>query len=190
MSVYSAIVCVRTLKWLQVFVEVNGEQLLRMSDENDENVIPVFQESTNRLFFLEMLVHCADISNPIKPFDICEKWAYLVCEEFFAQGDKERLEGQPISPMMDKSKVNIPTMQCNFIDFVITPLYLSKSDMRNCAHTHHHIHIQRSFVAFHRFTCLAKTWVEILSNGQSNGSTNFETIPMAPTNSQNWKIGS
>lgn len=111
---------------LQVFAEVNAEQLLRMSDDTDDHVIPVFQDAQNRLFFLEMLVHCADISNPIKPFSICEKWAYLVCEEFFNQGEKERAEGLPISPMMDKSKVNIPTMQCNFIDFVITPLYLGE----------------------------------------------------------------
>ena len=34
---------------------------------------------------LEVMLHAADISNPIKPFHIYEKWADRVMEEFFSQ---------------------------------------------------------------------------------------------------------
>ena len=37
-------------------------------------------EDGNRVFVLELLLHFADISNPYKPFSICEKWADLVVE--------------------------------------------------------------------------------------------------------------
>ena len=44
----------------------------------------------NRTFVLKYLVHGVDISNPIRPEQVCRKWAEKVLEEFFAQGDKEK----------------------------------------------------------------------------------------------------
>jgi hypothetical protein len=37
-------------------------------------------DDKNRMFVMELLLHCSDISNPFKPFDICAKWADLVVE--------------------------------------------------------------------------------------------------------------
>merc|ERR1711871_679396 len=75
------------------------------------------------MFVVDVFMHAADISNPVKPFHICKSWAWLVIDEFFAQGDKEKELGLPISPMMDRNDVNRPTMQFNFLDFVVAPLY-------------------------------------------------------------------
>ena len=36
--------------------------------------------STHRLMLLEVLLHAADISNPIKPWLVYEKWANLAME--------------------------------------------------------------------------------------------------------------
>jgi hypothetical protein len=37
------------------------------------------------MFIMELVLHCSDISNPYKPFDVCAKWADLVVEEFCQQ---------------------------------------------------------------------------------------------------------
>ena len=71
---------------------------------------------------MELFLHCADISNPYKPFNICSKWADLVSKEFFAQGDKEKAGGMDISPMMDRYTSNLYNMQMGFIEFVVSPL--------------------------------------------------------------------
>ena len=75
---------------------------------------------------MEIFLHCADISNPYKPFKICSRWADLVAQEFFSQGDKERELKLDISPMMDRNSSNLNNMQIGFIEFVVSPLISSK----------------------------------------------------------------
>lgn len=108
----------------QVFVEVNSEDTRSFcSGQKDE--IDCFKEDKNRLFIMELVLHCSDISNPYKPFNICAKWADLVVEEFCRQGDKERSEGLEISPMCDRVAVNLCNMQMGFIEFVVAPLIIA-----------------------------------------------------------------
>jgi len=38
-----------------------------------------------------MLLHVSDVSNPARPGNVARKWAYAVQEEFFRQGDKEKV---------------------------------------------------------------------------------------------------
>jgi cAMP-specific phosphodiesterase 4 len=73
---------------------------------------------------LNVLLHCADISNVVKPNELCVKWASRVLEEFFNQGDRERARGLPISPMMDRETTSVGLSQINFIEFVIAPLFV------------------------------------------------------------------
>merc|ERR1712113_402298 len=44
-------------------------------------------------------------------------------EEWFQQGDKEKSLGLAISPMMDRTKPNIPRGQVGFIDYIVKPLF-------------------------------------------------------------------
>jgi cAMP-specific phosphodiesterase 4 len=67
-------------------------------------------------------LHCSDISNPFKPYELCAKWADLVVEEFFQQGDTEREMGLEISPMCDRNSVALCNMQMGFIEFAVAPL--------------------------------------------------------------------
>ena len=60
-----------------------------------------------KMLICEALFHFADISNPTKTFDLCEKWTELLFVEFFEQGDSERSLGLPISQFMDRSTTNI-----------------------------------------------------------------------------------
>jgi len=74
------------------------------------------------MVFMKLFLHLADVSNPLKPFSMCEQWAYRCLDEFFSQGDKERELGLPIGNLNDKGKVNKPGSQHVFINFVVAPL--------------------------------------------------------------------
>ena len=45
-------------------------------------------------------------------------------EEFFQQGDMERAQGLPLSPLMDRTTTALAPSQINFIEFVVAPLFL------------------------------------------------------------------
>ena len=70
---------------------------------------------------MDLVIHTADISNPTKIFDIYFKWAKLVVEEFYAQGDQEKKLGLKCS--FDRTKVTIYKNQLGFIDFIELPFY-------------------------------------------------------------------
>ncbi|KAL7535664.1 hypothetical protein ACHAWF_006526 [Thalassiosira exigua] len=75
-------------------------------------------------FLLKFLLHCADISNPAKPRQLCIPWADRALAEFFAQGDEEERRGLPISPMCDRATTARADSQIGFLKFVIRPTYL------------------------------------------------------------------
>lgn len=45
---------------------------------------------------------------------------YLTC---YFQSDREKAEGLPVAPFMDRDKVSKPTAQIGFIKFVLIPLF-------------------------------------------------------------------
>lgn len=44
-------------------------------------------------------------------------------QELFLQGDRERVLGQPISPLMDRAKSGIQRSQTGFFSVVAQPMY-------------------------------------------------------------------
>jgi hypothetical protein len=75
----------------------------------------------DKLNYMNLLVHSADISNPTKIFSTYYKWAKLVVEEFYYQGDKEKELGLKCS--CDRNIVSLYKSQLGFIDYIITPFY-------------------------------------------------------------------
>ncbi|KAJ1555779.1 High affinity cAMP-specific and IBMX-insensitive 3',5'-cyclic phosphodiesterase 9A [Cladochytrium tenue] len=75
-----------------------------------------YDDADHRLLLLQMLMKCADISNE-KP------WVEALLEEFFCQSDKEKEEGLPYAPFMDREKVTKAGAQIGFIQYVMLPLY-------------------------------------------------------------------
>ena len=78
-------------------------------------------EDNEKQDYMDLMIHTADISNPTKIFDIYFKWAKLVVEEFYAQGDKEKKLGLKCS--CDRTKVTMYKNQLGFIDFVELPFF-------------------------------------------------------------------
>ncbi|XP_072170208.1 uncharacterized protein [Diadema setosum] len=76
-----------------------------------------------RKFIMQIALKCADICNPCRQWQITEQWGNLVSEEFFRQGDQEKLKRLPVSMNCDRVTTTIPQIQCGFIGFVVEPLF-------------------------------------------------------------------
>ncbi|KAI8915954.1 hypothetical protein EDD86DRAFT_186383 [Gorgonomyces haynaldii] len=83
-----------------------------------------YEDEAHRHELFSMLIKCSDISTEgIIPPHVAERWVDLLLEEFFSQSDREKHEGLPTMPFMDREKVTKPSAQIGFIQFVMIPLY-------------------------------------------------------------------
>jgi len=100
---------------VELFLELNQNKM----DKGEF----IFAKQEDRQFIMNLIMHSADISNPVKPFAVYNKWADRVLSEFFQQGDMEKERKMPCSPMMDRNTTSRAMSQINFIEFVVAPLY-------------------------------------------------------------------
>ncbi|KAI8833916.1 hypothetical protein BC829DRAFT_407485 [Chytridium lagenaria] len=82
-----------------------------------------FEDAKDRQLLLDIAIKCGDISNATKSNDLCKKWADLIMEEFFRQGDEEKKNGYPVSMFMDRNNTVVSKCQVGFIDYIVSPLY-------------------------------------------------------------------
>jgi hypothetical protein len=111
------------MKELVLLYQMNSEAFdVQKADASGPtaDVIEVLQN--NSQLTLNAILHTADVGNPMKPWEIAHRLAYLCVDEFFAQGDREKAAGIPVQMLNDRDKVNRPNSQIGFIEFVIAPL--------------------------------------------------------------------
>ncbi|KAL3155900.1 putative 3',5'-cyclic phosphodiesterase pde-3 [Trebouxia sp. C0010 RCD-2024] len=78
----------------------------------------------------QMLVKCADIGHLAAAPRTHKRWATLLEDEFFIQGDKEKAAGLPVSPLMDRSmKGGMTRSQLGFFNIVGIPLFKSFTEL-------------------------------------------------------------
>ncbi|XP_067896180.1 high affinity cGMP-specific 3',5'-cyclic phosphodiesterase 9A [Heterodontus francisci] len=70
-----------------------------------------------------VLIKCCDISNEVRPMEVAEPWVDCLLQEYFMQSDREKSEGLPVAPFMDRDKVTKATAQIGFIKFVLIPMF-------------------------------------------------------------------
>lgn len=117
------------VKELQVLYEMNSDifdialQMYQTSqlDFPCREICDIFAEPEKRKLMRNLFMHFSDISNPMKPFPICRRWAWNIIDEFFLQGDREKSLGITVQPLNDRDKVNRPYSQVGFIEFFIAP---------------------------------------------------------------------
>lgn len=82
---------------------------------------------TQTQFLVELLLHAADISNPLMPPDIAARWGRAVADEFGQQALNEEQLGIPVTAFMAglQDPKAAAKSQLGFIDFVIQPLATS-----------------------------------------------------------------
>jgi hypothetical protein len=79
------------------------------------------KEKDNHQDYMNLLIHSADISNPTKKFHLYYKWAKMVVEEFFQQGDKEKELGLKCS--FDRETTTLYQNQLGFINYIEIPFF-------------------------------------------------------------------
>ena len=72
---------------------------------------------------LIMAVKLADISNCGRPQKLYHLWCNQIADEFFMQGDRERLMGLPVSPFMDRYTTVMSKGQTAFMNYIVVPLF-------------------------------------------------------------------
>merc|ERR1712187_610244 len=90
-------------------------------DSNNTDIISEILSQKGHLM-TNLILHLADVNNPMKPWKLCQKWAHLCIDEFFAQGDQEKKLDIPVQMLNDRDKVNRPNSQVGFAEFMMMPL--------------------------------------------------------------------
>jgi len=79
---------------------------------------------------VSMVVHCADISNPVKPWPVCRKFADSVAEEFRRQVRLEKKSGVPCTPhMLGLNQKGQAKMELGFIDVFTWPAMVALNEV-------------------------------------------------------------
>lgn len=80
--------------------------------------------SDEQYFIVSSLLHCADLSNSIKDFEISFEWSKRISIEFYEQTIKEELEGLPsLSFMKVHDKLTMCLNEINFITNISIPMW-------------------------------------------------------------------
>lgn len=80
-----------------------------------------FGNADDQSILMQMLMKCADVSNPTKELSLYEKWIDRIMTEFYNQGDMEKQLGLPVSPFMNREAGS--SAQKGFIEFIVYPLF-------------------------------------------------------------------
>lgn len=88
--------------------------------------VAVFAQADAKMLIMEVLLHSADVSNPCRAWETSHAWAMVCLEEFFAQGDQEKTLGIPVQFLNDRDKLNKPSSQIGFIEFMIAPFFFAQ----------------------------------------------------------------
>uniref|UniRef100_A0A8D2CW87 Phosphodiesterase n=1 Tax=Sciurus vulgaris TaxID=55149 RepID=A0A8D2CW87_SCIVU len=97
------------------------EEIMDLFKEKMENFDYSNEEHMTLLKMI--LIKCCDISNEVRPTEVAEPWVDCLLEEYFMQSDREKAEGLPVAPFMDRDTVTKATAQTGFIKFVLIPMF-------------------------------------------------------------------
>lgn len=69
------------------------------------------------------ILKAADLSNVSREWETSLKWGKKVNEEFFSQGDQEKLLGMTPEAFLDRDTGSISKTSTTFIDYIVLPLF-------------------------------------------------------------------
>jgi len=84
----------------------------------------VVQSPADQLFFCKILLHAADLSNPVRSFDIAKTWAERIADEFNSQVEREKSLGLQVLPfMVIPDGAALAKNEIDFCSFVVGPMW-------------------------------------------------------------------
>lgn len=119
------------VKNLQMVYETHLEVFTKRTDPNQAALAQLaetelFNQADTKLLVMDCIMHSADVSNPCRTWEVTQAWAMCVLEEFFAQGDQEKMLGVPVQFLNDRDKLNRPNSQIGFLEFMIAPFFAAQ----------------------------------------------------------------
>lgn len=81
------------------------------------------QETRNDVF--KIMMKASDIGHAAKTVELHEKWCRLLIEEFYEQGDLEKILNIPVSMYCDRESTDVSKSQAGFIKNIVYPLFSS-----------------------------------------------------------------
>jgi len=112
------------VKDLQMLYQMNVEIFTNGVTGQPESEI--FSQQANKMLVMDNILHSADVSNPCRSWEVSYAWAQCVLEEFFSQGDQEKMLGVPVQFLNDRDKLNRPNSQIGFLEFMIAPFFAAQ----------------------------------------------------------------
>ena len=89
-----------------------------------------FSEAQDQMFLCKLLVHSADLSNPVRPFHITQAWARRISAEFNLQVAMEQELNMPVlNFMMTPDDKALCKNETGFASFVVAPMWRSLSGL-------------------------------------------------------------
>jgi len=102
----------------------HGSLVKSLSGELDASVVSSGSLSKKgAALLLQIAMKCADLGHLALNWPLHLKWVARLEAEFFAQGDKEKHLGLPVSFLMDREKPGVTKSQVGFFDFAVLPLF-------------------------------------------------------------------
>ncbi|XP_053393300.1 dual 3',5'-cyclic-AMP and -GMP phosphodiesterase 11-like isoform X3 [Mercenaria mercenaria] len=119
-SVIGLLECAILSTDLALYFKHRGEFFRLVEDETTD-----WDTDEHRDLLRSMMMTASDVSAITKPWDVQKRIADLIANEFFEQGDLEKLQLKikPIEMMDRDKKDKLPVMQVSFIDAICLPIY-------------------------------------------------------------------
>jgi len=128
-------------KFQQNIIGSNATPRQDMSDDDSPACTPrdasmsANDHSVQSMVTCRMLIKCADICNPARPWRLCREWAFRIVEEYFRQTADERSRALPLTmETFDRDTCNVPRTQCGFIDMFAREMFTSWTEFTNMSH--------------------------------------------------------
>eukprot|EP00927_Polykrikos_kofoidii_P059723 TRINITY_DN54860_c0_g1_i1.p1 TRINITY_DN54860_c0_g1~~TRINITY_DN54860_c0_g1_i1.p1 ORF type:complete len:1168 (-),score=211.09 TRINITY_DN54860_c0_g1_i1:263-3583(-) len=112
------------VKELELLYELNSRvfESSTAGGVRSEHEVEILTKPENKRLAAKLVLHSADTSNPKKQWHIAKAWAWRVLDEYAEQGDEEKKLGIPVQMLNDREKVDRPSSQIGFIEFIVAPL--------------------------------------------------------------------
>ena len=75
---------------------------------------------SDKMIAMKCVLHMSDISNPAKTWLVSKEWSDRLSVEFSTQGDIEKKEQLPVSPMCDRDTTLQDESSIGFCDFIVS----------------------------------------------------------------------
>jgi PAS domain-containing protein len=90
----------------------------------------IIDTPAEKLFYGKIILHSADLSNPVRPFYLSKEWACRVSEEFNRQGEMEKARGLPVSTfLLTPDTKTLAKNEIYFSGQVVAPMWRSLASL-------------------------------------------------------------